>query len=146
MDPMNDPQIKNWAEAAGAGLDYLDFLSQRVGLSEWIALSRVFLPEFVEVEGCVLWDRAYEPGNFRTWHDQLGGDATSIEAVLNQFRLWQHIDIGEDPESEANALALAQEIATVWRLSLQRTFPQRIFDVQANDTVDGPVVSFTSLA
>ncbi|MFD9219882.1 hypothetical protein ACFYXH_30915 [Streptomyces sp. NPDC002730] len=146
MDPMKDPQIKRWTESAGVDLDYLDFLSQHVGLSEWIAVSRVFLPQFVEVEGCVLWDRSYDPDNFRMWHNVLKGDVVSIEATLNQFKLWQHIDIDEDAESEANAFALAQEIATSWRLSLGQAFPQRSFDVQATDTVDGPIVSFTSLA
>ncbi|MET7615858.1 hypothetical protein [Streptomyces sp. NPDC005408] len=144
MDPMKDPQIKRWTEASGVDVDYLDFLSQRVGLSEWIAMSRMFLPQFVEVEGCVLWDRAYDPDNFRTWRQALKGDVASIEATLNQFRLWLHIDIDEDPESEANAFSLAQEIATAWRAALGRQFPQRRFDVQATDTVDGPVVSFTS--
>ena len=145
MDPMKDPRIKRWAKGARADLDYLDFLSAHTGLTEWIALSRVFLPQFVEVEGCVLWDRSYDPENFRTWRSALNGDVASIEATLNQFRLWQYIGIEEDAESEANAFALAQEIATSWRLTLGRAFPHRSFDVQATDTVDGPVVSFTSL-
>ncbi|MFC9297194.1 hypothetical protein ACFTWH_01670 [Streptomyces sp. NPDC057011] len=130
-------------ESAGGGADYLDFLSQSLGLSEWIALSRVFLPRFVEVEGCVLWDRSYDPGNFRLWRDELNGDVASIEATLNQFRLWMCIDVDDDGESRSNALALAQEIATAWRLSLGQSFPQRNFDVQVAVTEDGPVVSFT---
>ncbi|MFG2629371.1 hypothetical protein [Streptomyces sp. NPDC048473] len=144
MDPMKDPLIKAWVEASGGDADYLDFLSQSAGPAEWIALSRVFLPRFVEVEGCVLWDRSYDPGNFRLWHNELNGDVASIEATLNQFRLWLYVDIDDDAESQANALALAQEIADAWRLSLERAFPQSVFDVQATDTVDGPVVSFTS--
>ncbi|MEU9013861.1 hypothetical protein AB0D12_29670 [Streptomyces sp. NPDC048479] len=51
------------------------------------------------------------------WHNALKGNVVSIEATLNQFKLWQHIDIDEDAESEANAFALSQEIATSWRLS-----------------------------
>ncbi|SEC17576.1 hypothetical protein SAMN05216483_1208 [Streptomyces sp. 2131.1] len=47
----------------GGEPDYLDLLSRSAGPAEWIALSRVFLPRFVEVRGCVLWDRSYEPGN-----------------------------------------------------------------------------------
>jgi hypothetical protein len=147
---MKDLQIREWVEGASTGdpgsdPDYLDFLSQQVGIAEWIALSRVFLPQFVEVAECVVWDRAYDPENFRRWQEHFRGDAVSIEATLNQLRLWQYIDIEESPESEANALALAQEIATAWHLALSRTFPERRFDVQATETEDGPVVSFTSL-
>ncbi|MCX4794183.1 hypothetical protein OG497_08635 [Streptomyces sp. NBC_01242] len=144
MDPLKDPLIRAWAGASGGDADYLDFLSRSAGQAEWIALSRVFLPQFVEVEGCVLWDRSYDPINFRLWRSKLNGDIASIEANLNQFRLWLYIDIDDDAESQANALALAQDIAGAWRLSLKQAFPQKIFDVQATGTVDGPVVSFTT--
>lgn len=73
MDPLKDPTLRTWTEASGGAADYLDFLSQSVGLAEWIALSRVFLPKFVEVEGCVLWDRSYDPDNFVRWHSELRG-------------------------------------------------------------------------
>lgn len=145
MDPMKDPLIKAWVEASGGDADYLDFLSQSTGLAEWIALSRVFLPRFVEAEGCVLWDRSYDPTNFRLWHTELKGDVISIEATLNQLKLWLYVDIGDDVQSQANVISLAQEIAAAWRLSLKQAFPQRVFDVQATDTEDGPVVRFTSL-
>ncbi|MYU47635.1 hypothetical protein GTV15_05875, partial [Streptomyces sp. SID7803] len=115
--------------------DYLDFLSRSAGPAEWIALSRVFLPpRFVEVRGgCVLWDRSYEPGNFRLWYDELkGGDTASIEAKLNEFRLWLYVDFDDDPTSRSNALDLAREIARAWRLSLGGdAFPGRAFDVRA---------------
>jgi hypothetical protein len=92
----------------------------------------------------VLWDRVYEPANFRTWQGQLRGDATAVEATLNQFRLWQYIDIPEDRESEAGALALAEEIAGSWRWCLRERFPDRAFDVAASESEDGPVVSFVT--
>lgn len=134
-----------WYGVTGGEADYLDFLSQSAGPAEWIALSRVFLPRFVEVRGCVLWDRSYEPGNFQLWYDELKGDTTSIEAKLNEFRLWMYVDFDDDPASRANALDLAREIARAWRLSLGDAFPGRAFDVRAAETVDGPVVRFTSL-
>lgn len=112
---------------------------------EWAALARVFIPRFVEIESCVLWDRVYDPANFRIWQDQLQGDATSIEATLNEFRLWEYVDIPEDSESEACGLALAEEIAVSWRRCLSETFPDRAFAVVASATEDGPVVSFVTI-
>jgi hypothetical protein len=77
--------------------------------------------------------------------DQLQGDATSIEATLNEFRLWEYIDIPEDGESEAGGLALAEEIAASWRRCLSETFPDRAFAVAASATEDGPVVGFVTI-
>ncbi|TQK45050.1 hypothetical protein FBY35_6591 [Streptomyces sp. SLBN-118] len=144
MNPMDDPQSGAWAESIDGAADYLEYLSQNVGLAEWAAVSRVFFPQFVEVDGCVLWDRVYDPDNLRIWREELKGDVSSIEATLNQFRLWQYIEIDDD-ESQRRAFELAREIAASWRGCLERSFPGRSFDVQATDTVDGPVVSFTSL-
>ena len=145
MDPLRVRDVREWTQAVGDDTDYLDYLSQQVGLGEWAAFSRIFMPRFVEVEGCVLWDRVYEPHNFRTWHDQLQGDVTSIEATLNQFRLALHISIPEDAESEAAAYALAEEIALSWRRGLHEAFPERSFEVTASETEDGPVVSFVTI-
>jgi hypothetical protein len=145
MDPMKDPLIRTWAEASEGDADYLDFLSQSVGISAWIAMSRVFLPRFVEVDGCVLWDRAYDPDNFRRWYNELKGDVAAIESTLNQFRLEFYIDFASNPEARTNAVDLAHAIAAAWRFSLDREFPQKDFDVRATDTEDGPIVSFTSL-
>ncbi|WP_206308461.1 hypothetical protein [Streptomyces sp. A1277] len=72
-------------------------------------------------------------------------DVASVEATLNEFRLWMYVDFDDDPASRSNALDLAREIARAWRLSLGDAFPHRAFDVRASETADGPVVGFTSL-
>ncbi|MEU6600342.1 hypothetical protein [Streptomyces flaveolus] len=145
MDPLRVRDVREWTQAVGSDADYLDYLSQQVELGEWVAFSRVFMPRFVEVEGCVLWDRVYEPGNFRTWQERLQGDATSIEAMLNRIPLALYIDIPEDPDSEAAAHALAEEIARSWDRCLHAAFPDRSFQVVASETEDGPLVSFTTV-
>lgn len=72
-------------------------------------------------------------------------DVASVEATLNEFRLWMYVDFDDDPAFRSNALDLAREIARAWRLSLGDAFPHRAFDVRASETADGPVVGFTSL-
>jgi hypothetical protein len=144
MDPTSIPELREWTEAAGSTTDYLDYLGQHVGLGEWAAFTRVFMPQFVEVEGCVLWDRVYDPDNFRNWHEQLRGDIRAIESTLNQFRLWLYVDIPEDPASEAGALALAEQISVSWRRCLREAFPARTFEVTASNSEDGPFVSFVT--
>lgn len=85
------------------------------------------------------------PRKFPAVVRRIEGDVASVEATLNQFRLWMYVDFDDDPASRTDALDLAREIARAWRLSLADAFPHRAFDVRATETVDGPVVSFTSL-
>ncbi|GAA2412858.1 hypothetical protein GCM10010420_47850 [Streptomyces glaucosporus] len=142
---MIHPEIKEWVEGFQGGVDYIDFVSSRVNLADWVAISRVFHPSFIEVEDCILWDRVYDPENFRAWKRELNGDATSIELVLNQLRLWQVIDFPEDELSQKISMEVAKEISFFWRSSLERGYPDRNFDVSVASTEDGPVVRFVTL-
>ncbi|WP_367124099.1 hypothetical protein [Streptomyces phytohabitans] len=132
-----------WDSADVEGLDYLDYASRHLGLTEWLAVSRLFRPRFVEVEGCVIWERAYSPENFRTWCAELGGDATSVEATLNRLRLWQVVNVDDgDPDDERRLRQLADALASCWRSCLESDFPGRAFDCGVVETEDGPVVRF----
>ncbi|RAJ69127.1 hypothetical protein K378_02017 [Streptomyces sp. Amel2xB2] len=140
MKPLHS-EIDAWARSFTGKLDYLDFASSRLSLPDWLAVARLFRPSFVEVSGCVLWDRVYEPKNFQAWYTELDGAATAIESVLNRARLWQFIDIdGEEDEKAINALA--GDIAFFWRKSLEADFPEKEFEVSIIDIGDGPEVGF----
>ena len=137
------PEISSWAAENGGGLDYLDYAAQRLRLPEWVSLAHCFRPRFIEVSGCVIWDRAYEAGNFSEWHARLAGDSQTLEATLNQFQLWQFIDMDDaTPEEEAQLRGLADDIAFCWRACLESDFPGKEFDGGVVDTEDGPVVRF----
>ncbi|MGW7519196.1 hypothetical protein ACWGJ2_26775 [Streptomyces sp. NPDC054796] len=137
------PEIDSWSQDSGGGVDYLDYAAQHLRLPDWLALARCFRPHFVEVSGCVIWDRAYEPDNFREWFEELNGDATSVEATLNEFRLWQVLDWDDgDPGEERRVQKFAQDLAFCWRSCLEADFPDKQFDGGVVDTDDGPVVRF----
>ncbi|WP_369201936.1 hypothetical protein [Streptomyces sp. PU-14G] len=135
------PDIDAWSQDLGGGLDYVDFARHRLGLADWIALSKCFRPRFVEVSGCVIWERAYEPDNFAEWYRTTDGDLTAIEAVLNQFMLWQVVTPAT-PDDESRINDLASDIAFMWRACLEADFPGQEFDGGSVHTEDGPVVRF----
>ncbi|MFJ4780669.1 hypothetical protein [Streptomyces sp. NPDC088762] len=143
-DPMEYPGIKSWADEWGGGVDYVDYVKSNGDLAMLVALSRLLWPRFVEVQGCVLWDRAYEEPNFELWHDSLSGDTRKIEATLNQLRVWQIVE-SEDVEEDWQALKFAADcIVKTWRAALRAEFPERNFDVRVIDSEDGPIVTFSS--
>ncbi|MFI0864614.1 hypothetical protein ACH4RA_30960 [Streptomyces smyrnaeus] len=124
-------------------LDYFDHAAQRLDLKDWLSVAQVFHPRFVEVSGCIIWERAYEENNFNEWYEKLNGDATAVEGILNQFRLWQLIDIDETSAPEKGSeRALAREISFFWRAALESAYPDREFDGGVVDTDDGPVIRF----
>ncbi|MGY1437615.1 hypothetical protein [Streptomyces reniochalinae] len=124
-------------------LDYFDRAALRLNLHDWLSVAQVFHPRFLEVSGCLIWERAYEERNFGEWYQALNGNATAIESTLNQVRLWQLVDINEgNPAEEEMVTELAREIAFFWRAALEYAHPQYSFDGGVVETEDGPVVRF----
>ncbi|MDF4252803.1 hypothetical protein [Streptomyces sp. WMMB303] len=124
-------------------LDFFDYAAYRLNLSDWAAVAKVFHPRFIEVSGCIIWERAYEEQNFSDWFEKLNGDATAVESTLNQLRLWQLVDsdTGSPVEMESEK-QLAHEITFFWRAALESAYPDRDFDGGVVETDDGPVIRF----
>ncbi|UNS98615.1 hypothetical protein MMF93_20740 [Streptomyces tubbatahanensis] len=124
-------------------LDYFDHAALRLNLTDWLSAAQVFHPRFIEVSGCLIWERAYEEDNFREWYQALNGNATAVESTLNQVRLWQLVDVNEGNSIEEKMVAnLAREIAFFWRAALESDHPEYSFDGGVVETEDGPVVRF----
>ncbi|WP_406131654.1 hypothetical protein [Streptomyces sp. NBC_00989] len=143
-DPMDYPGIKSWVEEWGGGVDYLDYVKGHGDLGMMVAFSRIFWPRFIEVEGCVLWDRAYEESNFKAWRESLSGDIRKIEATLNRLRVWQIVDSDDVEEDWRAQDFFAACVAKTWGAALSAEFPHRNFDVRVIGSEDGPIVTFSS--
>lgn len=143
MEPVQHSEIEAWAQSFGGNLDYLDFASYKLTLPDWVAVARLFRPRFVEISGCILWDRAYEPNNFQSWQSEVDGNPTAIETVLNRVRLWQLIEV-DGEEDEQAILALARDVEFFWRAALRENFPDKEFEVSIIDIGDGPEVGFVT--
>ncbi|MEU4652770.1 hypothetical protein AB0G32_02270 [Streptomyces sp. NPDC023723] len=144
IDPTDYPGIRAWVQEWGGDVDYLDYVKSRGDMGMVVAFSRIFWPRFVEVEGCVLWDRVYEESNFAAWRESLSGDMPKIEATLNQLRVWQIVDPGDGEEEWRAQRYFAECVAKTWSAALSAEFPHRHFEVRVIDTEDGPIVTFSS--
>ncbi|MER6910400.1 hypothetical protein ABT354_01805 [Streptomyces sp. NPDC000594] len=145
MNPDDFSPIKEWTSGfPGAGLDHVDFLTDRTGIAEWLAFQRVFRPRFVRYRGCTLRE---QPGG-RELVDRLlaqcGGDVRAVEGFLNRLVLADviHCDAGEEIDRALSAVADA--LRASWRGALADAFPGEEFEVWAVETDDGPVVGFLS--
>ncbi|WP_457032119.1 hypothetical protein [Kitasatospora sp. P5_F3] len=139
------PDVRAWSEDYGGSPDFVDFLSERLSLADWISISEVFCPVFIEVNGCFLWERSFDPSVFESWWLELGGDRERIESTLNRFNLWRLFDHGDSGEEHSAAIAVAQAIAGCWRIRLREEFPGVDFSVTSESSEDGPVIQFMAV-
>jgi hypothetical protein len=118
------------------------------GLTLAIAFGRLFWPELIEVDGCVLIRDHYRRPNFELWRDHFSGDIAEIEKMINHIDLEDLYHAAGDNLDEATAdkvlSELAQIISQTWAAALRERFPDRRFSVGLfpGDDFDYPSVWF----
>lgn len=135
------PRLKRWLEQ---GESVWSFLAAQGGAELAVAFAALYWPEFVEVKGCVLLRERYDPRNFKGWWEQLGGDPTRIESVINHVHLWDLFEPDEENVPEEAIESLARVLCSSWKCALCHRFPDRDFDVRLilDDADSGPTISF----
>ena len=111
-----------------------------------VAFGRLFWPEFIGVEGCVLLESRYSPENFRLWSDHFGGDCTGIESIINHLHLYDLCL--NDPNFAETKLPELEELARTllkcWECALKEAFPDKRFrfDFATEPDEYGPTITF----
>jgi len=123
--------------------DLWDYLNMRADLELAAAFTKLFWPDFIEVEGCVLLKHAYSPESFRNWMAHFGGDTRAVEAMLNH----RHIkDLFLNPPKDVEYPDrlyeyLADALMFGWKQALQSAYPDKRFVFTLRHGY-GPEVSF----
>ena len=143
MDLSKLPQLEGWI--AGEVADPRAFLLANVTVGEAAALSLLFWPSFTEYRDCVFLDFLFDRPGVERWLDELNGDRSAVEKVVNHVHLWDVFA----PKSEVEYVVLSEiapRIGEMWLGALRREFPEREFVISiANEGADyGPTISFHS--
>ena len=124
---------------------------QSGGLTLAAAFGRLFWPDLIEVDGCVIIKDHYQPASFEYWRNHFSGDTPEIEKMINRIDLEDLYMVSEDLD-EATADRVLTELAWIasktWSAALQESFPGRKFNVGLfpGDDFDYPSVWFHSVA
>jgi hypothetical protein len=144
MDPLEIPQLKEWA-GASAELDPRSFIMANGTLADAKAISMIFWPEFVEYRNCIFVKFLFEPQGVDAWLERLKGDAKAVESAVNHLHLWDVFALRSDAERKA-ASSFCFEIASMWRAAVNAAFPGKDFSVLVTDEPDdyGPTLTLSS--
>ena len=132
-------------DAVPADFTALDFVGALGSIGTALLYSRLFCPEFIEVDGMVFLKDFVEdlggPEGIRGLRDDSGG-GQHIEKSINNFDV--NLNFPNHPEHNADGddLVLANRLATMWSLRLQQLYPKRSFHVEVIDDNGSPCVSF----
>jgi hypothetical protein len=124
---------------------FWDYLAAHGTYELAAAFSRLFWPEFVEVEGCVLLAEKYDAQNFVQWQHQLAGDRHQLEAVINHLHVYDLFP--NDPGDHLDQAVLediSQTLLRCWQAALHEAFPGKrfAFTYRTKPEEYGPTLSF----
>jgi hypothetical protein len=123
--------------------DVWDYLSLRGDADLAAAFFKLFWPDFVEVNGCVLLRYKYSLEGFANWLEHFNGNRARVEAMMNHVHI---LDLFPNAPKDVHPLEQLQEflagaLTLSWKAALSEAFPGRRFIVTLSHGY-GPEVSF----
>jgi hypothetical protein len=124
------PELARWNNGDGIDLDaWLDCMGN---FQLAIAFSRLFWPEFVEHDGCVL----FAGFSLDTYHGFLtacNGDRAGVEAVMNHRHVLDLFHHAAPTATAAQLIYLGKVFNEILKVKLAHDFPNRVFEVSFED-------------
>ena len=124
------PEMQAWNE--GNGIDIDSWIGCIGSYTHAIGYSRIFWPQFVEYDGCILISDHVDPTNYHNWKKAHNGDRQRVEQSMNH----QHIVdlfINTTEVTPAQLRYLGRILTEMWKAKLHRDFPKRSFIVEFAD-------------
>lgn len=126
VPPHSLPAVRPYLDAAEASGVLNLFLTNEGSPDLAIAFAHFFWPEFVEIDGCVLFKEHYDSVTFQRWQEEYGGDHALIERMVNHTHLDSFFLNSDGVEEDAYDY-LVHITARMWKAGLQEQFPNKKF-------------------
>ncbi len=147
----NDSLVRHLRElhraADTTSFHVLDFASAFGSPLEALVYSRLFWPDFLEIEGAVVPAVLHESEqDLSRIHEMLalGSTPAQVEQALNRFEIPSDFFASHrQPTTDEENLELAERLAQTWRARLSQLFPDQTFHVAVETAPDEqPTLTF----
>ena len=110
-----------------ANFDVWSYLSLRADSDLAAAFTKLFWPDFIEVDGCVILKRRYSPEILTRWMEQYGDDRRAVETTVNHVHVKDLFLNSTKESSEQLYDFLVDALAFGWKQALQTRYPDKHF-------------------
>jgi hypothetical protein len=115
-----------------------EYLNLKFDLNTAIAFSKLYFPDFIEREGCILLGFTYKEETFNQWYDIFKGDIPAIESKCNLYEIadYFHLNrsLNESLDSYNKAIdEFGKVLKTSWEINCKILFPDKNFVVEVFD-------------
>jgi len=141
---MEDPTVAAWVNGLQPPGTVGLYVKYNVGVAGLIAVADIAFPELMEVDGLVFIKARYAGFSQKTlddWRERLGDDGAALARVVNNFVVWDELDVDGDGDDISDVMA-AEFIAECWRARAAADFPDRNIVVEVVDQYGPTVVMY----
>ena len=145
LNPALLPDYQAWQHAQTHEFTLWNYLDVRGDYELAAAFSKLFCPDFVEVDGYVFLAEQFDHANFEQWRQQFADDRKSVEAVINHVHIDDLFNNGSRADYQPELVEyLGRVLVVCWRRALQELFPPRQFTFECSAQPDeaGPTITF----
>lgn len=131
-----------WEEPETLGLH--EYISEKCHPEDVLICSRLFFPEFIVVDNCVLLYERYEENNFLAWKLKFPQENSAVEKMINHTHVYDLFGSIADNVSDSVFNQLCIVMKCSWRMTLKEVFPEKEFIIESsNDDAEyGPTLTF----
>lgn len=118
-----------------------EYLNLKFDLNAAIAFSKLYFPDFVEREGCILLGFTYNEETFKQWYEIFNGDIPAIESKCNLYEIADYFLLNRPVDDSLNSYNQAIDefsklLKTSWEINCKILFPDRGIIVEVFDEYD----------
>ncbi|MBL7866718.1 MAG: hypothetical protein JNM71_01735 [Flavobacterium lindanitolerans] len=118
-----------------------EYLNLKYDMNAAIAFSKLYFPDFIEKDGCIILGHRYNEQVFKQWQDYFNGDVKAIESMCNSYEVMDYFQ-NNRPVTESldfyNQVIdeLAKTLKKSWEINCQILFPDKKIVVEVYDEYD----------
>lgn len=131
-------EYNDFEKANPGNWDIASYLNVKYDMNAAIAFSKLFFPNFVLIEDCVILEFRYDEAIFRQWVEKFDRDVTNIEYICNSYDIMDFFlnNVSTDESNEIYNQRIdefANILKTTWEINCKALFPERKMTVKVFD-------------
>ncbi|WP_019878470.1 hypothetical protein [Succinispira mobilis] len=128
-----------WRNANPKNFSWWNYVNLKSDLQTALGFAKLYYPEIVEVDGCILLKDKFSEELYELWRDECKGEKSCIEKMMNLYQLrdFFHLKTQDDGNLESQIKALGDVLVLFWGMSFKNRFPERLIKVEVFEENDG---------
>lgn len=121
--------------------DITSYLNLNYDMNAAIAFSKLYFPDFIEKEGCIILSHRYDEQTFKEWYLHFNGDKKAIESICNSYEIMDYFVNNRSKEEPLNIYnkaldEFAKALKKSWEINCKLLFPNNNIIVEIYDEYD----------